>query len=233
MDGHLQAVLLQTVGRRAWRAGAAVPTVGQSRVSPAAPSRARAGSFPPFPFEDRCYAMKIAAVALLSLGAYCRLLQTGERPAPATCLPRPPYVTQIVVGLDDNFPPMGFRDEERVGRLRHRAWPGAAKRLERKVEFKPIDWSAKGGRAVEQARGRVLWNGLTITERKQNIAFTAPTMENHRIIVGSPPAPSSRPRPTWPARSIGAQENPAPWTRSRGRRGVQVVQRDSRPSATT
>ena len=46
-----------------------------------------------------------------------------------------------------------------------------------------IDWSAK---EAELAGKRVdaLWNGLTITEeRKKNIAFSAPYMENHQIIV--------------------------------------------------
>src|SRR5256885_16762810 len=51
------------------------------------------------------------------------------------------------------------------------------------VDFKPIDWSAKEAELVGK-RVDALWNGLTITEeRKKNIAFTAPYMENHQIII--------------------------------------------------
>lgn len=95
---------------------------------------------------------------------------------------------KIVIGLDDNFPPMGFRDDKTndiVGFDIDLA-KEAAKRLNMQVEFKPIDWNSK---EVELNSKKVdaLWNGLTITdERKQNIAFTQPYMENKQIIVVLP-----------------------------------------------
>ena len=59
----------------------------------------------------------------------------------------------------------------------------AAQRLGIEVEFKPIDWNAKEAE-LSGKRVDVLWNGLTITEeRKKNIAFTAPYMQNHQIVV--------------------------------------------------
>lgn len=90
----------------------------------------------------------------------------------------------IVVGLDDDFPPMGFRDQnnELVGFDIDLARE-AAKRANLIVEFKPIDWSAK---EAELNSGRVdaLWNGLTITDyRKENILFSSSYMINHQIIV--------------------------------------------------
>ncbi|WP_392560120.1 amino acid ABC transporter substrate-binding protein [Orbus mooreae] len=93
----------------------------------------------------------------------------------------------IVVGLDDDFPPMGFRDENNnlVGFDIDLARE-AAKRANLNIEFKPIDWSAK---EAELNSGRVdaLWNGLTITDyRKENILFSDPYMINHQIIVVSP-----------------------------------------------
>ena len=102
-------------------------------------------------------------------------------PAPAAA---PALPSKIVIGLDDNFPPMGFRDDkgQLVGFDIDLARE-AAKRLGVEVEFKPIDWNAKEAELNGQ-RVDVLWNGLTITdERKKNIAFTAPYMENHQIIV--------------------------------------------------
>lgn len=92
----------------------------------------------------------------------------------------------IVVGLDDNFPPMGFRDEKNqiVGFDIDMARE-VAKRLNIDAQFRPIDWSAKEAE-LNSKRVDVLWNGLTITdERKKHIGFTAPYMENHQIIVVS------------------------------------------------
>ena len=91
---------------------------------------------------------------------------------------------KIVVGLDDNFPPMGFRDDKNniVGFDVDMA-KEAAKRLGMEVEFKPIDWNSKEAE-LSGKRVDVLWNGLTITEkRKENILFTNAYMENRQIIV--------------------------------------------------
>lgn len=98
----------------------------------------------------------------------------------------PAQPSKVVIGLDDNFPPMGFRDEknELVGFDIDLARE-AAKRLGVEVEFKPIDWSAKEAE-LHGKRVDVLWNGLTITEeRKKHIKFTKPYMANHQIIVVS------------------------------------------------
>lgn len=91
---------------------------------------------------------------------------------------------KIVVGLDDHFPPMGFRDDKNniVGFDVDMA-KEVAKRLGMEVEFKPIDWNSKEAE-LNSKRIDVLWNGLTITEkRKENILFTKPYMENRQIIV--------------------------------------------------
>ena len=55
---------------------------------------------------------KTAAAALVLLGALLAGCSKTETPAPAAATPAPAAVTKIVVGLDDNFPPMGFRDEK-------------------------------------------------------------------------------------------------------------------------
>ncbi|MGB6100997.1 MAG: amino acid ABC transporter substrate-binding protein [Comamonas sp.] len=156
-----------------------------------------------------------AAVALLSLGvmlAGCSK-QESAAPAPAAApaaaapaAAAPAAVTKIVVGLDDNFPPMGFRDEknELVGFDIDMA-KEAAKRLGLQVDFKPIDWSAKEAE-LSGKRVDVLWNGLTITEeRRQNIAFTAPYMENHQIIV-VPADAAIKTKADLAGKVVGAQE---------------------------
>ena len=127
----------------------------------------------------------LASVALAALLAACGKTEPAASTAPAAApAPAPAAVVKLVVGLDDNFPPMGFRDEknELVGFDIDMARE-AAKRAGLEVEFKPIDWSAKEAE-LSGKRVDALWNGLTITEeRKQNILFTAPYMENHQIIV--------------------------------------------------
>ncbi|MGN8832174.1 amino acid ABC transporter substrate-binding protein [Selenomonas montiformis] len=90
---------------------------------------------------------------------------------------------KIVVGLDDNFPPMGFKDEnnEIVGFDIDLA-KEAAKRMGREVEFKAIDWSSKEAE-LKSGRVDVLWNGLDITEkRKENMLFSDPYMDNRQIL---------------------------------------------------
>ena len=91
--------------------------------------------------------------------------------------------SKIIVGLDDNFPPMGFKNEknEIVGFDVDLA-KEAAKRLGREVEFKAIDWSSKEAE-LKSGRVQILWNGLDITDkRKENMLFSNPYMDNRQII---------------------------------------------------
>lgn len=113
---------------------------------------------------------------------------------------------KIVVGLDDNFPPMGFRDDKNniVGFDVDMA-KEAAKRLGMEVEFKPIDWNSKEAE-LSGKRVDVLWNGLTITEkRKENILFTNPYMENRQIIVVAANSPVKN-KADLAGKVVGAQE---------------------------
>jgi len=91
----------------------------------------------------------------------------------------------FVVGLDDAFPPMGFREEgtnEIVGFDIDLA-KEAAKRMGVEVKFQPVIWDT----VIEELNNGnidVIWNGLTITEeRQEKIAFTKPYLENRQIIV--------------------------------------------------
>lgn len=91
---------------------------------------------------------------------------------------------KFVVGLDDSFPPMGFRDEsgEIVGFDIDLA-KAAAEEMGMEVEFKSVDWD---GVLLSLKKGDidVIWNGLTVTEeRKAEINFTEPYLANRQIIV--------------------------------------------------
>lgn len=91
---------------------------------------------------------------------------------------------KIIVGLDDTFAPMGFRDEngELTG-VDVELAKSVSEELGIPFEFQPIDWSMK---ETELNNGTVdlLWNGYTITEeRKQVVSFTDPYLENRQIVV--------------------------------------------------
>lgn len=91
---------------------------------------------------------------------------------------------KIVVGLDDSFPPMGFRDPsgEIVGFDIDLAKAVAAE-MGVEVEFKAVDWD---GVILSLKNGMIdlIWNGLTITpEREKSIDFSEPYLENSQSIV--------------------------------------------------
>ncbi|NMA68222.1 MAG: amino acid ABC transporter substrate-binding protein [Desulfitobacterium sp.] len=91
---------------------------------------------------------------------------------------------KLVMGLDDTFAPMGFRDDNGnlVGFDIDLA-EKVAERLGTEVEFKPIEWASK---EVELNTNKIdmIWNALTITEeRKKEILFTEPYMSNRQVIV--------------------------------------------------
>lgn len=91
----------------------------------------------------------------------------------------------FIVGLDDSFPPMGFRgqnNDEIVGFDIDLA-KEAAKRLGVNVQFKPVVWD---GIIMSLNRGDidVIWNGLTITEeREKQILFSKPYLNNRQIVM--------------------------------------------------
>lgn len=89
-----------------------------------------------------------------------------------------------VLGLDDTFAPMGFRDEsgELVGFDVELA-KDAADKMGIKLEFQPIEWSMK---ETELKSGTIdfIWNGYSITpEREKEVALSTPYLENRQIIV--------------------------------------------------
>jgi polar amino acid transport system substrate-binding protein len=90
----------------------------------------------------------------------------------------------LVIGVDDTFAPMGFRDKNNnlVGFDIDYA-KAAAKKMGTTVKFQPIDWSTK---EAELSSGRIdlIWNGYTITDdRKKKVLFTKPYLKNSQVIV--------------------------------------------------
>lgn len=90
----------------------------------------------------------------------------------------------FVLGLDDSFPPLGYRDDDNniVGYDIDLA-KEVAKRLGVSFKAQPIDWDAK---EMELETGKIdcIWNGFTITdERRQALSFTDAYLNNEMVVI--------------------------------------------------
>lgn len=90
----------------------------------------------------------------------------------------------FTLGLDADFAPMGFTQEdgEIVGFDIDLA-KAVAEKMGVEVEIKPIDWNAK---SMELSTGKidVIWNGFSITdERRQEVLFSNPYLSTKQSIV--------------------------------------------------
>ncbi|MDR2401749.1 MAG: amino acid ABC transporter substrate-binding protein [Deferribacteraceae bacterium] len=90
---------------------------------------------------------------------------------------------EFVLGFDDAFPPMGFKDgSEHVGFDIDLA-KEAVSRLGVKLVLQPILWDVKE-QELNTKKIDCIWNGFTITEERANaLAFTRPYMSNKQIII--------------------------------------------------
>lgn len=90
----------------------------------------------------------------------------------------------IIIGLDDAFAPMGFRDESgQIVGFDVDLAKELGERLDKEVTFQPIDWTMK---EAELNSGNIdfIWNGYTITEeRKEKVEFSTPYLNNSQVIV--------------------------------------------------
>jgi polar amino acid transport system substrate-binding protein len=90
----------------------------------------------------------------------------------------------FIMGLDDKFPPMGFRDQDGnlVGFDIDMART-VAEQMGVEVQLQPIDWTAKE-MELDSGNIDVIWNGYTITdERKAKVLMSAPYMKNEQVML--------------------------------------------------
>ena len=97
---------------------------------------------------------------------------------------------ELVMGLDDSFPPMGFRDENNeIAGFDVDLAKEVCARLGISLVLQPINWDTK---EQELNTGKIdcIWNGFTITEeRKENILFSKPYMNNRQVLVVNAASP--------------------------------------------
>lgn len=100
---------------------------------------------------------------------------------------------RLIVGLDDSFPPMGFRDEnnEIVGFDIDLA-RAVCEKLGVELVLQPIDWDSK----VQELNTKnvdCIWNGLSLTPKNQeNMTTTEPYMTNNITLVVKNDSPISK-----------------------------------------
>ena len=89
----------------------------------------------------------------------------------------------LIVGFDQEFPPMGFMAEDGsyVGFDLDLAQE-AARRLGLEYKAQPIAWDSKD---MELDSGNIdcIWNGFTITGREDDYEWTEPYMDNAQVFV--------------------------------------------------
>nr|WP_315020671.1 amino acid ABC transporter substrate-binding protein [uncultured Aminipila sp.] len=91
---------------------------------------------------------------------------------------------ELVIGLDDTFAPMGFRDESgNLAGFDIDLANAVGEQLGVKITFQPIDWDAK---EMELTSKRIdcIWNGMSVTdERMKKMALTDKYINNSIIIM--------------------------------------------------
>lgn len=91
---------------------------------------------------------------------------------------------KLILGLDDAFPPMGFRDDnqEIVG-FDIDAAKEVAKRMGIELVVTPISWDAKE-QELSTKHIDCIWNGFTSNaEREKQMTLSKPYMQNTQVVV--------------------------------------------------
>ena len=130
--------------------------------------------------KSKIFAAVLAAVMALTMFAGCNNGGSGSDVSGSGDAEK----TKFVLGLDDSFPPMGYRDDndEIVGFDIDLA-QAVCDELGMELVLQPIAWESK---EMELNNGNIdcIWNGLSVdAERQEKMNLTKPYMENHMVVV--------------------------------------------------
>lgn len=90
---------------------------------------------------------------------------------------------KFIIGFDQDFPPMGFVDEEgEYTGFDIELAAEVAKRLNLTFVPQPIAWEAKN---MELSSGTIdcIWNGFTMTGREEDYTWSDPYLKNRQVFV--------------------------------------------------
>ncbi len=91
---------------------------------------------------------------------------------------------KLILGLDDAFPPMGFRDDDNniVG-FDVDVAKAVCQKLGVELVLQPIDWDAKE-QELTTKNIDCIWNGFSVNEeREKNMTLSKPYMDNNMVLV--------------------------------------------------
>lgn len=97
---------------------------------------------------------------------------------------------QFILGLDDSFPPMGFRgDNNEIVGFDIDLAKEVTKKLNMELILQPIDWGTK---ELELNSGKItcIWNGLSVSpERQEAMTLSKPYLANKMVIITKADSP--------------------------------------------
>lgn len=123
----------------------------------------------------RIIALVMAAMLCLTLFAGCKGTDESDKD-----------LEKLIVGLDDTFAPMGFREEDGtlVGFDVDLA-TAVGKEMGVEIQFQPIDWDSKE-MELEAKKVDCAWNGLSRTpDREENMTLSQNYLNNKIVIMTS------------------------------------------------
>jgi polar amino acid transport system substrate-binding protein len=92
---------------------------------------------------------------------------------------------ELVIGLDDTFAPMGFRDKnDKLVGFDIDLARAVCKEMGVKATFKSIDWDAKESE-LNSKKIDCIWNGMSATEERQKNMSLSNKYLNNKIIIMS------------------------------------------------
>ncbi len=148
----------------------------------------------------------LALVLFLIATIFAGCHEQGDEPSGDGSLKEVMRKGQLVLGLDENFPPMGFTDKdgEIVG-FDIDVARQVCSRLGVELVTKPIDWSEKE-RLLNDGTIDCIWNGMSVTpERAETMCLSEPYMKNEMIFM-IPQESDARGTMDLPGKTIGVQE---------------------------
>jgi polar amino acid transport system substrate-binding protein len=90
---------------------------------------------------------------------------------------------KFILGFDDSFPPMGFREDSQYVGFDIDLATEVTKRLGVELVLQPVIWDVKE-QELNTNKMDCIWNGFTMTpEREEMLTFTKPYMNNKQVVI--------------------------------------------------
>ena len=126
--------------------------------------------------KKNIFALFVAAIMIFGLAA-CTAAAT---PATASAL----NGGQLILGFDESFPPMGFKDADGTYKgFDIDVATEVCKRLGITLKLQPIDWNSKE-MELDNKSIDAIWNGYSVTpDRQQKVLFSKSYMKNRQVLV--------------------------------------------------